>query len=161
MIPEKADFWAKDLVENIRRNFRLQGVFPFVDRGLWYGNKRGFGGHQWRSTGAAFDNLHATVVAASQNKAQIDLVYMYYLDFVDLGVGYNVKKEDVFRSKPYHHDQRYAEVFSWNKPANTQRPVAKIEIYNTQQRMMAYMRRYYTDIAPAYILHAMGAEIEE
>lgn len=163
-IPDKVDYWAQDLVECIRRNFRTQGIFPYTDRNLYYGSDEpGTSAYRkgWKSTGAAFDMLHATVVAASDSKAQIDLFFMYYLEFVDMGVGYNIKKEDVFSGNNYHHDRRYAENWSRVKPANTVRPVLKMELTHTQRRMMKYMETFYSISAPAMLVHDLGGEIQK
>lgn len=159
-VPQKAEMWAEDLVENIRRNFKTQGVFPYTDRDLYYGtnikNSR-----MWKSTGAAFDNLHAVVTAAAQDHVQIDLFYQKYLDFVDMGTGYYRPKDMVFTGRSYGHLKRYADTWSRTQPANTQRPILNIELYNTRKRMMRYMQYFYLDIAPVYIMRAMADEVEQ
>ena len=155
-VPEAADEWARQLVENIRRNFRTQGIFPYTDRNLWYGSDDK--PMQWRSTGAAFDNLFATVVAASETYIQVDLFYQRYLDYVDLGVGWHRKAEQVQRDAEYSHKWRYEE--SWDaKAGKTQRPVVQVELYNTRKRMLNYMRRFYLYNAPIYIMRAAGFEM--
>lgn len=161
-IPQKAEMWAEDLVESIRRNFKTQGVYPYTDRHLYYSPKRNRRGdsYYWKSTGASFDNLYATVVAASDSSAQIDLFYQKYLDFVDMGTGFMRPIGVVFRSNPYRHSSRYADTWSKTQPANTQRPILNIELYNTRKRMMRYMQYFYLDIAPVYIMHAMADEVE-
>lgn len=156
-VPIVADEWARQLLENIQRNFRTQGIYPYTDRNLWYGDPAK--PNQWHSTGAAFDNLYATVVAASETYAQIDLFYQRYLDYVDLGVGYHRKAGSVDRAADYHHNARYAQ--QWDaKAGKTHRPVVQIELYNTRKRMMQYFRRYYLYKAPIYIMRAAGFETD-
>lgn len=159
-VPSAASEWALELLENIRRNFRMQGIYPYTDRNLWYAPKDDDGLFQWRSTGAAFDNLHATVMAASENRAQIDLFYQKYLDFVDLGVGYFRKAHAVNRTDDYTHFQRYAK--QWDrKTGDTHRPVVQIELYNTRKRMLNYFRRYYLYQAPIYIMRQAGFDFNQ
>lgn len=155
-VPAASAEWAMQLIENIRRNFRTQGIFPYMDRALWYGDDER--PNQWQSTGAAFDNLRATVEAASESRAQVDLFYQKYLDFVDLGVGYHRKAGAVRRSEDYTHYDRYAK--QWDaKQGDTQRPVVQIELYNTRRRMLNYFRRYYLYQAPIYIMRQAGFEV--
>lgn len=160
-VPAAADEWARDLLENIRRNFRTQGIYPFTDRNLWYAPPAGTNNPylQWKSTGAGFDSLMSTVVAASETYAQVDLFYQRYLDFVDLGVGYYRRASRVDRAADYHHDARYAK--QWDKKAgHTQRPIIQLELYNTRRRMLNYMRRFYLYNAPIYIMRAAGFECD-
>lgn len=156
-VPEAADEWAKQLIENIRRNFRTQGIYPYTDRGLWYGDDSR--PTQWKSTGAAFDNLHAVVTAASEQLIQIDLFYQRYLDYVDLGVGYHRDHRKVRRDEEYSHKWRYED--KWDaKKGHTQRPVVQVDVYNTRKRMLNYMRRFYLYNAPIYIMRSAGFEID-
>lgn len=159
-VPSASAEWALQLLENIRRNFRMQGIYPYTDRNLWYAPKDDSGPLQWRSTGAAFDNLRATVEAASESRAQIDLFYQKYLDFVDLGVGYHRKAGAVQRTDDYTHYERYAK--QWDtKQGQTQRPVVQLELYNTRKRMLNYFRRYYLYQAPIYIMRQAGFEVNQ
>lgn len=154
-LDRKMAFWAKDTLDGIRRNFKVQCIFPFeVYPGYAEKNKKVKRG--WKSTGAAYDSFVAQIRDASEDKLRMDFLYRYYMNYVDIGVGAGLKAGDVERGGVASNTRRYTK---WNHPAGqTHRPAVAMELRHLARRMMRYMARRYEMEGQMAVLKAWGVD---
>jgi len=158
-IDRKLELMALDTLENLYRNFKVQGIFPYeVYPGYAQKNLRAKPG-SWKSTGAAMDSFYFQVKDAMIDNARIDFFYNYYLNFVDLGVGAGRSASDVTRSSPATFKSRYTT--NWNpKAGKTHRPAISSEFRHLRRRMVRYFMNEYTYQANVMIINAFGVDAD-
>lgn len=156
-LEKKLRLWAQDTLDNIRRNFAVQKVFPFEVRpGYLEYNKNVKRG--WKSTGAAYDSFVAQIRDAAPDHLRMDFLYRYYMNFVDIGTGPGRPAERVQRNTAAQNTRRYTE---WvPKEGKTHRPVTSMEFRHLARRMTRYMVRRYELEGSAAVLNAFGVELE-
>lgn len=152
-INEKMIRWGWETVENIRKNFKTQRIFPAAEvyPGWFEKNAKAPEG-SWKSTGAGYDSIYFELLNAAQDdlfKLQVlEAVFRYrqYLDFVDLGVGKNRDYTKVQRSEAVRVDQQYFNHWS-PKDGDTHRPAIGPEIRYQTRRLQRYLgNRYVNEI---------------
>ena len=152
-IDEKMVRWGWETIENIRKNFKTQRIFPAgeVYPGWFRKNDMAPEG-SWKSTGAGYDSLYFELLNASQGdlfKLEVlEAVFRYrqYLDFVDLGVGKNRDHTKVIRSEAAEVDKQYFAHWS-PKTGDTHRPAIGPEIRYQTRRLQRYLgNRYVNEI---------------
>lgn len=166
-LDEKLHYWAFDVIEAIRRNFKTQGIFPVGEPYPGYKEKNAkVSGKSWKSTGAGYDSFHFEVLSASasQNEVPPDVAvkffYNYYLKFVDIGVMKGLTADKVSRSSNAIADRCFLE--SWNpKTGHTHRPAISKEFEYQSHRLASYMSYRYEYEAKSAVVNALdGLEVK-
>lgn len=135
--------FARQAVKALKRNFRMQHVFPTeVYPGYTRVNKWRMDHGYWFSTGQGARSFEASVVSAEDGRETIKVLYNDYLRYVDMGVGQERPWEVVEHEKKARYDRRY---ISYWQPhlGSSARPAIMMEMRHIEARMQRFLEDYY------------------
>lgn len=158
-VNRKLAFIVSDTLRAIRSNFDTQNIYPYeVYPGYREKNAKADKG-SWKSTGRAYRTLRGRILSDKIDDIHLDFTYMYYMRFVDMGVGKNRPLDKVSTQLDARHDVRY--VTRWDPGAGfTHRPSLRMEFKYQARRLENYWYNQYDMAIRAVVLGTLdGLEI--
>lgn len=150
---EMLRIFAKQAEETmVANNLIKQRVWPTeVYPGYIEENRRRAAKGWSHSTGAGAKSFRFVVTNDDPFNAQIEMSFLSYMRYVDLGVGAGTEVEDVERSKKAHFSRRYGKWIGHQKRVS--RPIALMEARHVLKRMRDFAVDFYGYEGTGYIIN--------
>ena len=136
----------------LANNLRVQRIWPTEVYPGWAAeNERRRLHGQSYSTGEGEKSFKFVVTNSQPFEAEIEMSFLSYMRYVDLGVGAGVNVEDVDRAKKAHFKRRYDRWIGHQKRVS--RPHALMEARHVLRRMRDYAVDFYGYIGTGYVIN--------
>ena len=157
-VNRKVAFIVSDTLTALKENFDTQRIYPFeVYPGYKEKNEKVKKG--WKSTGCAYRSFRGEVLSSKIDDVHIRFTYMYYMRFVDMGVGKGRKIGDVNTQLDASRKVRYVRIWNAAK-GETHRPALMMEYKRQSKRLESYWIKAFEEAAMFTIMRTLdGMEI--
>ncbi len=135
--------FARQSVQQIRRDFRTQHIWPYeIYPGFAKVNEERKKRGDWYATGNGIDSFQYEVMSSSEGNETIRIEFLSYLRFVDIGTAGGRKADTVSRDRKARYNRRYVRIWD-SRDGETHRPSIMREMRHIQSRMQRYLEDYY------------------